>query len=88
MPIVAFFDDFVILVVAATPGALGADCSKALRIVADNLARRGMPINSAHGKTEALPTFHGMEATLARHIVFETSCCPIVCSRLLPASSP
>ena len=77
MPIVAFFDDFVIPVITKTPGALRGACSQALGIVADNLARRGMSLNAAHGKTEAVLTFHGSEAALERHRVFETSCPPI-----------
>ena len=77
MPIVAVFDDFVIPVITKTPGALRGACSQALGIVADNLARRGMSLNAAHGKTEAVLTFHGSEASLERHRVFETSCPPI-----------
>ena len=80
MPIVAFLDDFVVLVVTKTPGAFRAVCSKALGIVADNLARRGMSINALRGKTEAVLTFHGSEAALERHSVFETSCLPIACT--------
>ena len=77
MTIVAFFDDFVIPITTKTPGALRGACSKALGIIADNLTRRGMSLNSAKGKTEVMLTFHGSEAALERHRVFETSCPPI-----------
>ena len=76
MPIVAFFDDFVIPINTKTPGALRGACSQALGIIADNLAKRGMSLNSAKGKTEVLLAFHGSEASLERHRVFETSCPP------------
>ena len=67
----------VIPVVTKTPGALRTVCNKALNIVADNLARRGVSINACRGKTEAVLTFHGSEAALGRHLVFEMSCPPI-----------
>ena len=77
MTIVAFFDDFVIPITTKTPGAFMGACSKALGIIADNLARRGIFLNSAKGKTEVMLTFHGSEAALERHRVFATSCPPI-----------
>ena len=36
-----------------------------------------MTLNASNGKTEAVLTFHGSEAALERHRVFETSCPPI-----------
>ena len=77
MPIVVFFNDFVIPVITKTLGARRGACSQALGIVADNLARRGMSLNAAKGKTEVVLTFHGNEAALERQRVFETSCPPI-----------
>ena len=76
MTIVDFFDDFVIPITTKTPGAVRGACSKAIGTIADNLARRGMSLNSAKGKTEVLLAFHGSEASLERHRVFETSCPP------------
>ena len=58
MPIVAFFDDFVIHIITKTPGALRGACSQALGIVANNFARRGMSLNAAKGQTEVVLTFH------------------------------
>ena len=77
MPIVDFFDDFVVPITTKTPDAVRGACSKALGTIADNLARRGMSLNSAKGKTEVLLAFHGSEASLERHRVFETSCFPL-----------
>ena len=55
----AFFDDFVLVVFAATPEELIPKCARVLENTRKAFASRGMEVNDSDGKTKVLLKFNG-----------------------------
>ena len=64
LPIPAFFDDFVLVVIAATPEELISKCARVLEKKQSGkaFASRGMEVNDSVRKTEVLLPFNGTGA--------------------------
>ena len=83
LPIPAFFDDFVLVVTAATPEELIPKCARVLEKTGKAFASRGMEVNDSVGKTKVLLQFYetgaakvreaiatGTQKIVAEHLVF------------------
>ena len=65
LPIVCFFEDFVVIILSKTPTGLQPKAAKALEAIAGGLARHGMHVNDSPSKTEAMFHYHGQNSLIA-----------------------
>ena len=69
LPIPAFFDEFVLVVTAATPEELIPKCARVLEKTGKVVASRGMEVNDSVGKTEVLLQFNETGAAKVREAI-------------------
>ena len=66
LPIPVLFDDFVLVVAAATPAELIPKCTRVLETTGKVFASRGMEVNDSAGKTEVLLQMNGTGVATVR----------------------